>query len=148
MEDMKSALNEAHDKAHSVYLLLVKIWNIYIWHDIAELYYVATLASLQNIRKFEEPQNAESSEDRNHLEVRNALMRVQSLNYIDPSLLRNNWKKSIVAGLAGTYLLQWQKQKWEDNEYMRALARFATVSSHSLVAENCWINTKSLEDAY
>ena len=44
--------------------------------------------------------------------------------YIDPSLLyRNNWKKSIAAGLAGTYLVQWQKQKWEDNEYMRALAR-------------------------
>jgi len=39
--------------------------------------------------------------------------------------LRNNWKKSIVAGLAGTYLVQWQKQKWEDNEYMRALAREA-----------------------
>jgi len=39
--------------------------------------------------------------------------------------LRNNWKKSIAAGLAGTYLVQWQKQKWEDNEYMRALAREA-----------------------
>jgi len=39
--------------------------------------------------------------------------------------LRNNWKKSIAAGVAGTYLLQWQKQKWEDNEYMRSLAREA-----------------------
>jgi len=39
--------------------------------------------------------------------------------------LRNNWKKSIAAGLAGTYLVQWQKQKWEDNDYMRALAREA-----------------------
>ena len=38
--------------------------------------------------------------------------------------LRNNWKKSIAAGLAGTYLVQWQKQKWEDNDYMRALARW------------------------
>ena len=36
---------------------------------------------------------------------------------------RNNWKKSIAAGVGGAYLLQWQKQKWEDNEYMRALAR-------------------------
>ena len=37
--------------------------------------------------------------------------------------LRNNWKKSIAAGLAGTYLVQWLKQKLEDNDYMRALAR-------------------------
>ena len=51
---------------------------------------------------------------------------------------RNNWKKSIAAGAGGAYLLQWQKQKWEDNEYMRALARYAKICmfGFSVINEN------------
>ena len=56
-------------------------------------------------------------------------LQIYDINYIDWFLLRNNWKKSIAAGLAGSYLVQWQKQKWEDNEYMRALARYTAVYS-------------------
>ena len=67
-KDMKSTLNEAQN----VYLLLVKFWNIFDKYCRTVLN--ADTLACRNIRKFEESQNAENSENWNHLEVRNALM--------------------------------------------------------------------------